>query len=91
MEMFKKIIVVVLIQLYMTSFTYSATLNNSTPKIKPLSNNLINKFANVNGIRLHYIEKGKGHLIILLHGWPETSLSWNKTINVLSGALPVFS
>lgn len=41
-------------------------------------------FATVNGIKLHYIEKGKGPLVILLHGWPETSYSWNSTISALS-------
>lgn len=38
----------------------------------------------MHGIRIHYIEKGKGHLIILLHWWPETASLWNKTINALS-------
>lgn len=41
-------------------------------------------FAKVNGIKLHYIEKGKGPLVILLHGWPETSYSWKSTISALS-------
>lgn len=41
-------------------------------------------FAKVNGIRLHYIEMGKGPLVILLHGWPETSRSWRLTMRSLS-------
>ena len=28
--------------------------------------------ATVNGIRLNYVEGGKGELVILLPGWPET-------------------
>lgn len=41
-------------------------------------------FAQVNGIRLHYLEMGKGPLVILLHGWPETSFAWRSTMNELS-------
>ncbi|MBS0351761.1 MAG: alpha/beta hydrolase [Proteobacteria bacterium] len=41
-------------------------------------------FIVANGIRLHYLEEGKGPLVILLHGWPETSLAWSKTISALS-------
>jgi pimeloyl-ACP methyl ester carboxylesterase len=33
-------------------------------------------FATVNGVRLHYLEAGKGPPIILLHGFGETSHMW---------------
>jgi len=29
------------------------------------------RYANVNGVRLHYVEQGKGPLILFLHGFPE--------------------
>jgi pimeloyl-ACP methyl ester carboxylesterase len=41
-------------------------------------------FINANGIRIHYIEAGKGPLVVLLHGWPETSYSWRFTMYALS-------
>lgn len=41
-------------------------------------------FAKVNGIQLHYIELGKGPVVILLHGWPETSFSWRLTMGTLA-------
>ncbi len=41
-------------------------------------------FAPINGIELHYREAGDGPLIILLHGWPETSYAWIDTMNFLS-------
>ena len=47
-------------------------------------NNTSSHFIGANDIKIHYIEKGKGPLVILLHGWPETSLEWSKTIDVLS-------
>ena len=33
-------------------------------------------FANVNGVRLHYLGAGKGSLVVLLHGYAETSHMW---------------
>lgn len=42
-------------------------------------------FAETNEkIRLHYLEQGKGPLVLLLHGFPETSFSWRKQIGVLA-------
>ncbi len=40
--------------------------------------------AVVNQIHLHYLEKGKGPLVVLLHGWPETSYEWRYAIEALS-------
>ena len=28
------------------------------------------RFANVNGIRLHFVEEGEGPLVVFLHGYP---------------------
>ena len=34
------------------------------------------RFANVNGVRLHYLIAGKGDPVILLHGYAENSHMW---------------
>ncbi len=34
------------------------------------------RFANVNGVRLHYLAAGAGDPVILLHGYAETSRMW---------------
>ena len=34
------------------------------------------EYGEVNGIRLHYVESGKGSLIIFLHGFPEFWYEW---------------
>ena len=39
--------------------------------------------ARANGIRLHYLSEGAGDLLILLHGFPETSHAWRKQIGPL--------
>lgn len=37
-----------------------------------------NKFATVNGVKLHYVEGGSGEPVICLPGWPQTWYSFNK-------------
>jgi epoxide hydrolase 4 len=43
-------------------------------------------YAEVNGIRLHYVEAGEGPLVVLLHGFPEFWYSWRHQIPALSAA-----
>jgi pimeloyl-ACP methyl ester carboxylesterase len=38
----------------------------------------------VNGVRLHCIVEGEGPLVLLLHGFPETSRAWRKQIPALA-------
>ncbi len=42
--------------------------------------------ADVNGIRMHYVEKGEGPLVVLLHGFPEMWWSWRYQIPALVDA-----
>src|SRR6185312_5910798 len=91
MPIFKSLFLFATVLMLIISPIYSAASikPNSTPKI--LSNGMNSHFAKVNGIRLHYIEMGKGPLVILLHGWPETSYAWNKTMSVLSNKYRVIA
>ncbi|WP_183561542.1 alpha/beta fold hydrolase [Mucilaginibacter sp. SP1R1] len=43
-----------------------------------------NGFADVNGIKLHYVEGGLGAPLILIPGWPETWWSFHKVMPGLS-------
>jgi epoxide hydrolase 4 len=43
-------------------------------------------YAEVNGIRLHYVEAGEGPLVVLLHGFPEFWYSWRHQIPALAEA-----
>jgi pimeloyl-ACP methyl ester carboxylesterase len=38
----------------------------------------------VNGVRLHCVVEGEGPLVILLHGFPETSRAWRKQMPALA-------
>lgn len=43
------------------------------------------RFVVVNGIRIHYVDKGNGdHLIVLLHGFGASVFSWREVIDDLS-------
>jgi pimeloyl-ACP methyl ester carboxylesterase len=42
------------------------------------------KFADVNGVRLHYLVAGKGDPVVLLHGFAQTSHMWRPLIAKLS-------
>ena len=42
------------------------------------------KFADVNGVKLHYLVAGKGDPVVLLHGFAETSHMWRPLIARLS-------
>jgi pimeloyl-ACP methyl ester carboxylesterase len=45
------------------------------PKFAPQS-----RFANTNGVRLHYLAAGAGPPVVLLHGYAETSHMWRPLI-----------
>jgi pimeloyl-ACP methyl ester carboxylesterase len=40
--------------------------------------------ATVNGINLHYRLTGEGPLVVLLHGWPQTSHCWRSIVPTLA-------
>src|ERR1700710_2675056 len=42
------------------------------------------KFAEVNGVKLHYLIAGKGDPVLLLHGYAETSHMWLPLIAKLA-------
>ena len=39
-----------------------------------------NQYAEINGLRLHYVTAGKGPLIIFLHGFPEFWYEWKNQL-----------
>ncbi|MEP2671185.1 MAG: alpha/beta hydrolase [Cyclobacteriaceae bacterium] len=43
-----------------------------------------NKYAEVNGTELHYVEGGQGQPLILLPGWPETWWAYHKVMPILA-------
>jgi epoxide hydrolase 4 len=44
------------------------------------------RYAEVGGLRLHYVESGAGPLVVLLHGFPEFWYAWRHQIPALAAA-----
>jgi pimeloyl-ACP methyl ester carboxylesterase len=44
------------------------------------------RFIETNGIRMHCVEAGKGPLVVLLHGFPESWHAWRHQFGPLAGA-----
>lgn len=48
-------------------------------------------FADLNGIRVHYVKMGVGPLVVLLHGWPETWYEWRYVMPRLAERFTVIA
>jgi pimeloyl-ACP methyl ester carboxylesterase len=46
--------------------------------------NLQHHYADVNGIRMHYVEAGQGETVLFLHGFPEFWYSWRHQLAALA-------
>ena len=44
----------------------------------------VDRGISVNGVRLHCVVEGKGPLVLLLHGFPESAHAWRKQIPALA-------
>jgi pimeloyl-ACP methyl ester carboxylesterase len=42
------------------------------------------EYIEVNGIRLHYVRKGAGEPLLLIHGWPGFWYEWHRNIDALA-------
>ncbi len=47
---------------------------------------ITHRTVKTNGIHLHIAEAGKGPLVLLLHGWPESWYSWRHQLKALADA-----
>ena len=51
---------------------------------KPVPNTILSRFAEVDGVKLHYLTAGEGPVVILLHGYTQTSRMWRPLIPKLT-------
>jgi pimeloyl-ACP methyl ester carboxylesterase len=42
------------------------------------------RYANLEGVRIHFVATGKGAPVVLLHGWPQTWYEWRHVMPLLS-------
>jgi pimeloyl-ACP methyl ester carboxylesterase len=45
---------------------------------------LVNRFAEVGEVMLHYVTAGEGPPVVLLHGWPQTWWEWRRVMPALA-------
>lgn len=62
--------------------TFAATASAQEPQ---------SRFADVNGVRLHYLIAGKGEPVVLLHGYAQTSHMWRPLMAKLSATNTVIA
>src|SRR5262245_62235157 len=56
------------------------------PRRGPRVTDCEHRSLEVNGIRMHIAEQGRGPLVLLCHGFPETWYSWRHQLSALAAA-----
>jgi pimeloyl-ACP methyl ester carboxylesterase len=51
----------------------------------------VERFAKVNGVRLHHLIGGQGSPVVLLHGYAETGHMWRPIMPLLAPCHPVIA
>jgi pimeloyl-ACP methyl ester carboxylesterase len=51
---------------------------------QPWDGKIEHRFAETNGIRMHYVEAGAGPLVLLCHGFPESWYAWRHQLPALA-------
>ncbi|MFI9400638.1 alpha/beta fold hydrolase [Nocardia sp. NPDC052316] len=49
------------------------------------------EFADVDGVRMHYVTGGSGPALVLLHGWPQTWFEWRAIMPALAEHYTVYA
>ena len=68
----------------MPSRTKSSTKSRTETQAPKPTQAPQSRFANVNGVRLHYLTAGKGDPVVLLHGYAQTSHMWRPLMAELA-------
>src|SRR5271156_1121949 len=62
-----------------------------TAKASPVPQTIASKIAEVDGVKLHYLTAGHGPVVILLHGYAQTSRMWRPIIPLLAEKFTVIA
>ena len=58
---------------------------------RPLTKTIFSRTAEIDGVKLHYLEAGHGPAVILLHGYTQTSRMWRPIIPLLAAKFMVIA
>src|ERR1700688_3708999 len=73
------------------SASRKSTQSRSTTRSDAADENIVERSAKIDGIKLHYTTAGRGAPLILLHGYAETSLMWTPIIPALAKRFTVIA
>src|SRR6266516_1762434 len=48
------------------------------------SSEFTHHYANLKGVRIHFVTMGQGAPVILIHGWPQTWFEWRRVMPLLA-------
>jgi pimeloyl-ACP methyl ester carboxylesterase len=48
------------------------------------SSEFSHRYANLEGVRIHFVTRGQGAPVVLLHGWPQTWYEWRHVMPLLA-------
>lgn len=54
-------------------------------------NTFRHEFADVDGVRMHYVKGGSGSPVVLIHGWPQTWYGWWQVMPALAERHTVYA
>jgi pimeloyl-ACP methyl ester carboxylesterase len=74
--------------LLMVSYTFAAVSSIETTDTTDTTETMLlgydSKFATLNGLKFHYVQKGNGERIVFIHGYPFFAASWDKLLTHFS-------
>jgi len=86
-----KIILLVVVVLVLIIILYPIISSNETCTYEEaVDKYATGKFVSVNGKKIHYIEKGSGQPVILIHGFLYNTVMWEKNVDALAENFKVY-
>src|SRR5580658_3559603 len=66
-------------------------MSNADKKAADSSSGIEENYARINGQTIHYLKSGSGPALVLVHGYPESSLTWRKVMPELAKMFTVIA
>lgn len=86
------LVFVVIAGIALTVFWYARPADVSFDEVRAsVPNSAYSHFADIDGVRIHYQEKGTGTPLVLLHGFTSSTYSWKDVFEPLSKSFRVIA
>lgn len=77
--------------LFMTCLVPGFAVFTTPVSAQTVSKQFVGRYADIDGVKIHYTTGGSGPAVILLHGFAETSRMWNPILPVLGAKFAVIA